>query len=114
LVAILGAFNFDVSDVELPQDTAETKEQARQNKLDAIRRQKQRTSKKKQFVSYTSVKATKNVLNKPPNLTELNDEEKLKELSPNQRILATVLRVIIPRLRKCIQPPVSTFEYLDI
>lgn len=101
-----------MSDVNLPQGAAETKEQARQKKLEAIQRQKQRKSKKKQFVSYTSVKATQ-LSGKAPNLNELNDDEKIKNLTPEQRILATVLRVIIPRLRKCITPPVSCFLQSD-
>lgn len=107
MIAVLNAFNFDVSETELPKGAAETKELARQKKLDTIRQQRQAKSKRKQFISYTSVHAQQFLTTKTPNLNELNDEEKLKELTPNQRILATVLGVVLPRLRKCIQPSVN-------
>jgi hypothetical protein len=106
----LNAFHFDVSDVTLPngpQSNASLSDRERFKRLgESLKRQKAKKTKRRQFISYTNVKAVNQLTERPPNLTEFNDEEKMNSLSPQQRILATTLRIVIPRLRKCIQAPV--------
>jgi hypothetical protein len=118
LIAVLNAFHFDISEVSLPngpQSNPVKSDRERFKKLgESLKSQKAKKTKRRQFISYTSSKAANKLADRPPNLMELNDDEKMNNLSPQQRILATTLRTIIPRLRKCIQAPVSFWKYYKL
>ncbi|KAI6183438.1 Small subunit processome component 20-like protein [Aphelenchoides bicaudatus] len=89
-----------------PQSNSAKSDRERFKQLgESLKRQKLKKTKRRQFISYTNSKAANHLAERLPNLTELNDEDKMENLSPQQRILATTLRVIIPRLRKCIRAP---------
>ncbi|CAD5211198.1 unnamed protein product [Bursaphelenchus okinawaensis] len=97
LSAILSQFHFDVKDIELPRSEYQIKRnKTKRNKLGAAY--------KEAIKSVEEVNVTVDeVLEQPVNLLDI--EQKKEELSENQKILATVLRVLIPKLRECIQPP---------
>lgn len=110
----MNAFHFDVANVSLPNgpktDTQKADRERFKQLAESLKKQKAKKTKRRQFISYTNAKAVKQLAERPPNLTEFNDEEKMNNLSPEQRILATTLRIVIPRLRKCIQAPVNIRE----
>ncbi|CAD5215457.1 unnamed protein product [Bursaphelenchus xylophilus] len=98
LSAILNQFRFNVKDVKLPRSEYQvTRHKAKREKVGAAY-QKAAKGKKE-----TEENEKSEVFEQPPNLMELDKGN--GQLDESQKILATVIRVLIPKLRECIQPP---------
>ncbi|KAI6179072.1 Small subunit processome component 20-like protein [Aphelenchoides besseyi] len=104
LVAILDAFHFDLASLTLPHSAFDVRRHRQpRKKLGAALLKESKPKIPEEEMEIDENLEPLETFEQPPNLQSLEEKED-GNLSDEQRILATILRVVIPRLRECIQP----------